>query len=303
MTLAEILAALAKLSAEEQKEFFKQLTPEVKAASGLVIRTTEEDSQYVTSQVNLRANQVAEENFNRKYKERMDALDADILEATGVAKKAHQDNVPDEKTTDYLKRAIKEAEALGKTADAKMVRKLQNDLREAQQQRERDLAEKDKQLHTFKVDTVLDSEFNTRKVHLPAHLKTDDEKRAHEQLTRDSLKQQFKSKYEAKADDKGNIIFYLNGEPVTSKQNGQPLKAGEILDQEFRTFFAPVSNQQNGTGATPPNDGGTGSFKTTKEVHAHLASKGMDARKPEYQEEFNKLIKENKIEIGGVTLQ
>jgi hypothetical protein len=188
-----------------------------------------------------------------------------------------------------------------------MVRKLQNDLREAQEQHKTAIAEKETQMRAYKVDSALQAEFAARKVVLPTHLKTDDEKRAHEQLTRDSLMQQFKSKYEARQDDKGNIIFYNKaGEPMTSKQDGTPLGAGAILDSEFKTFFIPNGHQQAGTGGTNGNEGGGaggGTFKTTKEVHAHLASKGLDARSQEYQDQFNSLVTENKISIGGVTLK
>lgn len=299
-TATEILEAIGKLPQDQQQALHTGLTP-ILTGAGFVVRTKDEDTAYTNQQVKLKADQIAEENFNKKYKEKLDEYDQLIFKLTGVEKKPMQSNGPNEKTSEYLTRALKEYEAKGQTADAKMVRELQQKLQETESTYEKKLKDKDSEIFDFKNITNFNAELATRNIVVPATLTDEKEKQQYIEQAKESLRLQFFNKYKPKTDDKGNIIYFNAEDQAQLGNGGQPLGVKDLIDQSFKSWFVPQGKQQPGLGGAPGSNGGgpgaNGKYADTKAIHAHLKEKGIDARSPEYQNEFTKLAKESGINL------
>lgn len=297
-TATEILEAINKLPADQQAELHKGLLPIVKTNAdtlGVIVRTTDEDKTYGDNLVKLKANQIAEENFNKKFKEKFDELDAEILKITGVEKKPMQANAQNEKTSEYMKRALTEAASKGQSADARMVRELQAKMAENETTYKTELGKLKGENFDFRINTAFESEVMTRSIAVPANITDPKEKEEYVSTARESLRLQFRNKYTPKETDQG--IVYHKGEHPQLGNDGKPLPLKNIIDAEFKGWFIPMTNNQGGSGGPTPGGGGGGKFATIKDIHAYLAKEGKDAKTPVYQQEFNKLVKESGLTV------
>src|SRR5690349_2862895 len=99
LTIEEIKSAV-----EQQPELKEQILSVV--SDGRIIRTKEEDQQYLTNHVNSvveeRVSARLKDEVGKQFGEAMSAIDAEIKTITGIEKQAG------EKTTAYAKRAVTE---------------------------------------------------------------------------------------------------------------------------------------------------------------------------------------------------
>jgi len=296
MTLEELLAEIEKLAADQKVPFYQKLLPQVKQALNLVARTPDEDKTYMEQQLQLRIDQEVQNNFNKKFKEQLDMIDAKVKEVTGIERKPTQGNTQNEKTTDYINRAFKEWTSQNGTADSKMVLQLQQQLAKVQEDHQREITSLQQQTFDAGVNASVETEIRSRKIAIPAHITKEEDKQAYIAQTQDMMRTQFSQKFKPKKTEQG-IVFFEGETPKTNTQDGKPLNPGQLIDQTFTPWFVPKGKELQG-GGVPAEDGGDGSgFKKKEDVHAYLAKKGVDVHSPEYLKEFKELTTKSKITV------
>lgn len=278
-------------------EFYKKLSPDVAKALGLVVRTKAEDDQHTANQVALKADQLAEQNFNQKFKAQLDDIDARVEKHTGVKRKPTQANEQNEKTTDYIERAFTEYKSTMGTADQKMVQTLQQQLQDQAKTYEQKLAAAENKAFDSEVGAAIETEVKNRKIAIPAHITDANEQAQYVKDQQDMIRTQLRTKYTPKKTEQG-IVWNLGDNPQLSQQDGKPLGVGAIVDRDYGRMFVPKGKEQEG-GGTPPGGGGPSGFRTKSDIHAHLAKKGLDVYSPEYKTEFQKLMKDAKLDINA----
>jgi hypothetical protein len=297
MTIDEILAEIGKLSAEDKTPFYQKIIPLVKQAANVIIRTPDEDRSNIEQQLQLRVNQEVESNFNRKFKEQFDMIDAKVKEVTSVERKPTQPNSQNEKTTDYIVRAFNEWHSKNGTADSKMVTQLQQQLAKKEEDHKVEVESLKQQAFDAEVNAQIETEVKGRKIAVPNHITKEEDKQSYVTQTQDMMRVQFRQKYKPTKTDKG-IVFFAGDEPKTNQQDGKPMTPGQLIDSDFQHWFVPKGKEQSGTGGTPPvgSDNG-GTFKTKEDVHSFLAKKGLEVHSREYLNEFKELTTKSKISV------
>jgi hypothetical protein len=292
MTATEILEAIGK-SPEIKAEVIKGLKPDIigsAQALGVVIRTPEEDTTYVNNQVQAKADAKADELFSSKWRDTLNAQDAEIATLSGIKKN------PSEKTTDYLKRAIGELRTKGGDPDlVARIKELERINNEKEAEYTNKLKEKDTQLFQTLVDTQYETGIADRSFVIPQSITKDEDKQRYVAQQKEALRALYKTTVTPKQTKDG--LHYYKGEQLLTDDKGQPLSAGAVLEKEFGMWFLPKGHQQGGSGGIPPGGGAGGKFQNKKEIHEHLAKKGLDVYSQEYATELEKLAKDNNIAI------
>lgn len=297
MTVAEILAAIAA-DTNLKKELLTGLKTDIQASAqvlGLVIRTPDEDKTFVDNQLAAQLDAKLEEKFAAKYKQSLDEQDALILEHTGVPKQEHSTTGPNEKTKDYLKRALGVYKEKNKSPQgSERVAELERLLRENEEKHKKEIKELKDQAFTSEVSTGVKTALNGRSIIVPAHLKTDKEKQDYITEQREMLEGRFLQKFKPKKLEDGRIAYLGPDGKALMKNDGTYKEPSDLIEESFTPYFLPKGHEQPG-GGTPPA-GGDGKFASTKQIHEHLAKQGVASGTKKYMDEFEKLVKENKLE-------
>lgn len=270
-------------------------------AEGLVIRTKEQDQQYLTSQINLTLPEKVKQGVDQKFREMLDPIDAEILSLTGIPKQS-KDGAPGEKTTDYAKRAFAEfhKKGGGDPVTKERVSQLEKMLSDKENQFKSELEKLNKQLFETEVGSQLDADLERRNVYIPPHITKEEDKQRYAQDQRKLAKMGILGSFTHKRDEQGNIIWHdSEGKPQLDSKDGKPKKITSLLDERYGTWFVPATHTATGTGTGQGGAGGatSGQFKSKEDIHKHLSSKGLDALSKEYRTELETLAKESNIAI------
>ncbi len=293
MTIEEIKAAVAgdaalktALVSSFKDDFIKGVE-----AEGMTVRTKEQDQTFVESQVNQILPAKVEEKFKAKFKENLDEMD-NIVTQAGYAKN------PNEKTTDFIKRAFADLKSKGADPTAKdRIAELERLMGEKENTWKTKYTELEKSLFTKEIDFQLAGSLDAAQIFVPAHLKTDEEKQSYIAQEKQLMKLGFLSAVQAKKDESGNVVFYEGDKLLVSTKDGKPLSAGEILQTRFPGKFIQPGQQGAGSGHGGSGGGAAGGFKTTDDIHKHLAASGIAVGTPEYLDKFSSLATEHKISV------
>ncbi len=257
---------------------------------GFVVRTKEQDDLYMDSRLNAILPGKVEEKFNERFRTNLEQMDTQITEITGETKGPH------EKTTEFLKRAFSTLKSKGGDATTKQrVQELENTLSQKTSEFEQKLSQKDQQLFEQQIDWSLNADLAHQVIAVPPHLKTDAEKQAFAGEQRQLIKSGFKQRFTSKKDDQGNIVFFEGDKALISDRDGKPKTAGELLSETFAAWFVPKGHVLTGTGTTGIVP--AGGLRDKESVHTYLAANGLEAGSKEYQDQFEKLIKDNGIKL------
>jgi hypothetical protein len=264
-------------------------------AEGLIIRTKEQDQQYLDTHVKTvvdgKIAEVLKGKVGEEFGKAMNQIDSEIKGITGVEKNNG------EKTTDYAKRALAEIKSKGGDAATKeRVSQLEKLLHDTKTDLEKQLTEEKenafKRENEFQVSSALDKV----NIAVPIHLKTDAEKQAYVNQQKALIKTGFLTSYKSERDSDGNIIYKEDGKPLLNIKDGKPQNASDIIGSKYSAWFVPEQAKVTGTGTGQQSSGG-GQFKTSEDVHNHLKANGIDASSEKYLQEFEKLTTENHISV------
>jgi tRNA-binding EMAP/Myf-like protein len=305
--MAEITLDAVKAEIEKNPDLKKSVIGILKEdfikgaeSEGMIIRTKEQDQQYVQSQINVQLPTKVQEEVGKKFKEMLDPIDAEILSITGIAKK-EVNGAPGEKTTEYAKRAFTEfhKKGGGDSATKQRVEELEKILLQKEQTYTQEKEKLTTQLFETEVNSQLDADLERKQIFVPPHITKEEDKQRYIQDQKKAAKQSFLGAYKGKRDEQGNLIWYENDKPLLDTKDGKPRKAGSILDERFSTWFVPAGKEVTGTGTGQGGNTGVanGAFKNKEDIHKHLATQGMDALSSQYMEQFEKIATENKIAI------
>ena len=267
-------------------QILEMLEPEAQShleSKGHIIRTKEQDDQYIGSQVEAKIkDQIS--TIHKRY-------DEDLFELTGERKN------PTEKTYDFLKRKVIELKesAKGKSegVDKDKLAELQKALDEAKADKDKSLSEVNEKHFKKALNLTLSSELDKATIAVPTHLKTDDEKQNFVSTQKRMLVKDFLESYTAKEDDEGNIVFYKGDQLQANIKDGKPLSASDLIAQNYSHYFVKSDRQQGGAGTGKTGDPET--FATREDVHAYLKSKGLDDSTKEYGDQLLKICKEHGV--------
>jgi hypothetical protein len=263
-------------------------------AEGLVVRTKEQDQQFLTNHVNAtvadRVKVELQKEVDKEFGNAMRKIDEEIKAVTGVEKK------PGEKTTDYAKRAVEEKRQGGDPVTKERVTQLEQLLASKETEFNTKLQGKDTFIFNKELEWQVNGYLDKANIAMPVHLKTDEEKQNFVNQQKALIRQGFLGSHTAKRDEQGNIIFYEGDKPVMSTKDGKPKGAGDIIGEKYSAWFVPSGKVVTGTGG-----GGEGlpegGFKKKEEIHAYLAANGIEAGSKAYMDKFESLATEAKIDI------
>lgn len=260
------------------------------AGLGLRIRTEADETNFLTSRENqLIAGKTSEWATN---------IEKDVLEATGIEKKAG------EKYHDYLKRAageiktelttLKEKGGNTNEADKARITELEGLLQTKETDYTKTLSELKGTIAKEKATTVL----GNAEAAIRATLKTDI---AHLDDVVAARLAKFNAEYKADVKDDGSVEFIKNsdGKVALSTKDGKPLKAGEIMAEFFKDLVATPDGKKGGAGSGTggSGNGGSGNTKTPgAEVTTKLllaewmkAESGLKPGSKEYNDRYKEL--------------
>ncbi len=265
-------------------------------AEGLVVRTKEQDQQYLDNHVNAVVDGRVKKDLQKKVDEEfgnaMRKIDDEIKAVTGIEKK------PGEKTTEYAKRAVEEKRQGGDPITKEKVTQLEQLLASTKTDYETKLTEAQTQLFNKEIEWQVTGDLDRRNIVVPAHLKTEEEKQAFISQQKSMMRQGFLSTVTPKRDEQGQIIYYEGDKPLMNQKDGKPKVAGDIIGEKYSAWFVPPGKQTTGTGSG--GSGGLlpeGGFKKKEEIHEYLKANGVEAGTKDYMTQFEKLATDAKIEI------
>lgn len=294
MTIEEI-----KTAAASSPDLVKQLVSSFKDqfvvgahAEGLVVRTTQQDADFLKAKIDAELPGKVEEKFNSKFKETLDAQDALVAETTGLQKGPH------EKSSEFLKRAMTEMKSKGGDHATKdKVAQLEKVIADNAAAHQAEIAKRDTTLLNHMVGADVDNALSSRQFFVPPHLKTDAEKQAFITQQRQLLKAGLLGQVTAKVDAEGKLSYYEQDKPILSTTDGKPLGAGDLIGQRFSAYFIQSGQQGSGSGTGQPTGAAGTGIKNKEDIHKHLAASGVVAGTKEYLNQLEKIAKDNSISI------
>ena len=305
MTLAEITAAIAA-DPTLKTGLYAQVQPEVLAAAkgtGMIIRTKEEDTAYMTNYENTvlpgKIEAAVSTQIGGKLKENWDAFDAKVLAASGIKKN------PNEKSIDYLERAVGEVKTAGADGDQKQL------LTQLQAQ----VAERKDWVAPEKLTELTTSHFKEKQslriaaaqekfpIAVPAHITDDAAKQQFIDNQRRLIALDMTGKYEAKVDKDGNITYYDGTTVMMDTKSGKPMDEAQIMETQYSGYFAPIKKGAPGGGSGPAGGGGTGDrdiaeaeLKDKDAVNTYLTDvKKLKIGDPKRTAEYKRILTDNGI--------
>lgn len=304
MTIEEIRAAAGK-----QPELLTAILSSFQSdyvtaapSLGLVVRTKDQDQQFldnhvntvVNDRVNTRMAAELQPKVDQEFGNAMNKIDEEIKSITGVEKK------PGEKTTAYAKRAVEEKRQGGDPVTKEKVTELEGLLAKQKTEFETKLQQSEENAFNREIGFGVDSYLGTVNIAVPAHLKTDEEKQAYVNMQKGLIRQGFTTGYSAKKDADGKTVFYKDGKPQMSAQDGKALAAGDIIKTDYSAYFVPAGQSGSGSGTGGNGNAGTkpeGGFKDKAAIHSYLAANGVALGTKEYNDQLETLATESKIEL------
>lgn len=291
MPFAEVKAELEKDPAilkEVASSFKDSLTKELEG-SGFIIRTKEQDEQYLKAQIDAGA----PARFAEAYKKAYDLVDSSVKELTGLEK---GDN---EKTTEYISRAIAELKKSGggDAATKQQVEQLQNMLKQTKTEYEQKLSEKEQELFNREQDFQLNTALEKYQIAVPAHLTKEEDRQSYISNQRRLIAADFRMSLKGRRDDAGNIIYQVDGKDALSTKDGKPLTAADLIAERYASYFVPAGKQAQGSGGAGSPGGGTGQYKSLDDISKVLQAEGIRWGSTEYLNRFEALAKESGLKV------
>lgn len=272
-------------------------------AEGITIRTKDEETTFLTNyETNIIPTKVQAE-IGAKIKAVHDQYDADLLELLGEKK------LPNEKTYDFMKRKLTELKAKKEAGNndpvlADQIKDLQAKVKERENYVAPDEVTKIKDKYfTEHIGLRLSSSLEKKPIAVPAHITDEKAKQQYIETQRRFIKNDFATRYTAKTDDKGNIVFYEGDKLLTDGKTAAPLTEAQLIDLNYQAYFVPEKKKPggagSGTGKEQEVDVEESALKTKKEVIAHLTKKGLTSGGAEFNKEYSRIIKEYAITEPG----
>jgi len=259
---------------------------EVLKSTGYVVRTADEDNNFVMTTAEEKARKLADDKISERWRTKNEEFEAEIKQLTGIEKQAG------ENAQAYLKRAIPEL----KSKDAATIEREYKAQLEAVRGQ---IGEKDNEIRKIReeytrsnVRMQIENEIAGRVIATPSHLTSDEQKAAYIAAQRNLIVNQALSTYKYEMAD-GNLIFKVGDEVQRSKQDGKPLPISELIDRDFGLQFAPKETVKTGTG-TGSTGNSTPTFANDSEVISYLKGKGLAVGSAAYMEAFIQLTKKPK---------
>lgn len=299
LTAEQIQTAVTE-SPELKTALFGSLKPDFMAslkAEGVILRTTEEEQQFLANYEKTTLPTKVQEAIGAKIKEVHDQYDNDLFELTGERKQ------PNEKTYDFMKRKLNDLKAQAKGAGkddpvlADQIKDLQTKLKEKENWVSADEVTKlktqyFKDMLNFRLSNGLDK----LAIAIPGHITDDNAKQQFASMQRNMIKVDFAQKFEAKQNEEGKIVFYLDGKIQTDTQTGEPLTEEQLIEKHYSPYLAPKTPAKGGSGSGPAGgSGGSGDpaeadLKNKVEVTEYLQKKGMSPGSAEFNKEYKRII-------------
>ena len=308
LTLEQITAELTA-----QPEVKKTLISSLKTdfldglrAEGTIVRTKDEETTFLTNYENNIIPGKVQAQIGEKIKAVHDQYDADILELTGLKKGSN------EKTYEFNKRVLKDlkekaesAAAGGDTVLKDKVKDLEAKLRE----RENFVSPDDvnnlkKDFFTKQLGFRISSVLEKADIAVPAHITDEKQKKQFIETQRRFIQNDFLSRFTAKEDEQGNIVFYEKDKLLTNGKTASPLTEADLITANYAGYFVPEKKPKSGAGSGGSGESGGGdaneaSLKTKKEVMDHLKTKGLVSGGADFNKEYSRIIKEYGITDPG----
>jgi hypothetical protein len=274
-------------------------------AEGVILRSKDEETEFLKNyETNVIPTKVQAE-IGAKIKAVHDQYDNDLLELLGEKK------APNEKTYDFMKRKLSELKAKksGGNDDpvlADQIKELTAKLKERESYVAPDEVEKLKgKYFSEHVALRLTNSLDKKPIAVPAHITDENAKQQYIDQQRGFIRSAFMSKFTAKQDDKGNIVYYDGDKLLTDPKTAAPLTEEQLVDQHFAFYFVPAKAPAKGAGSGGAGGGGKepdvneANLKTKAEVIAHLKAKGMTPGGADFNKEYSRIIKDYAITEPG----
>lgn len=277
---------------------------EAMKAEGTVIRTKDEETQYITNyETNVIPGKVQAE-IGAKIKAVHDQYDQDLFTLLGEKK------LPTEKTYDFMKRKLAELTAKKGAGNddpvlADQIKDLTAKLKERESYVSPDEVDKLKgKYFTEHVDLRLTNAMDKMPIAVPAHITDDKAKQQYIETQRRFIKVDFMQKYKAKQDDKGNIVFYDGDKLLTDSKTAAPKTESDLIAESYSSYFIPAKAPAKGAGSRSGGnadrvDVNEATLKTKKEVIEHLTKKGLTSGGADFNKEYVRILKDYGITEPG----
>lgn len=272
-------------------------------AEGVSIRTKDEETEFLSNyEKNVIPTKVQAE-IGQKIKEVHDKYDADLLELLGEKK------LPTEKTYDFMKRKLTEMKASKAKGNddpvlADQIKEMTEKLKQYENYVAPEEVEKIKgKYFSDHVSLRLANSLDKKPIAVPAHITDEKAKQQFIETQRRFIKQDFLSRFTAKQDDQGHIVYYDGDKLLTDAKSAAPLTEEKLIEQHYTGYFVPEKKVVTGAGSgkTDPKEVDTNeaNLKTKDQVHAYLKTKfepkGISIGNPEYTKEYSRIIKDYAI--------
>ncbi len=143
------------------------------------------------------------------------------------------------------------------------------------------------------IDVDIASGFDGFVPHIPAHLKTDEEKHAYVNQQKKMLHLAFKNEVTAKRDSEGKVVYYdAQGDVLVSAKDGSPLTAKDIVAKKFGSFAA-VSATPKAAGSGSNAGGGVGVFKNSAEIITYIEKNHPELSGKDWNDKYESIARES----------
>ena len=272
---------------------------EVLKGEGIVIRTKDEETEYLSNyEKNIIPGKVEAE-IGPKVRAIHDKYDDNLFELTGERKESH------EKTYDFLKRKINELKASKSKGNddpvlADQIKQLQDKLKERESYVAPDEVEKLKtKFFNEHVGLRLGGSLEKNAIAIPAHITDEKAKNNYIETQRRFIKNDFLTRFTAKHDDAGNVVYYEGDKLLTDPKTAAPLTEEKILAQHYAGYFVPEKPAVGGAGSGKGEkvlDQNEANLKTKEDVINYLTKKlepqGIKQGNAEFLKEYQRIIKD-----------
>lgn len=277
-------------------------------SQGRTIRTAEEDTSFIS--------QKAQEEVDAMYRKHNETIDTALAELTGIKKNAN------EKTTDYMKRAVSsygsqvtelqekidkyEKEGVSGHEQAEKYRKQLEDLQEQFRTQSEKHAEELRTQKEVTFKNQVHNNINKEYESIKSKLRDDINKDVIDDVLENRLRKFYEENTPEQLDDEHVIWKDKDGKTINSTKDGKPLSGVEILNGYFKDLVQEKRNDK-GSGSNG-GEGGKGegqenpSYKDIKvpdtvksktQLHDYLSKDlKMDQSTKEFSEAYEALGKD-----------
>lgn len=251
--------------------------------AGFSIRSKDDETAFVASIESSLRPKLEAEIIPANDKKHYTAIEALVFETTGIAKEAN------ERATDYLKRATTaiKTQSVSDPVVKAQLEAIQNELRTSKTAWEAEKADLISKHQNEKVTGFVKSALKGLNFNVPVTL-SDDEKAKYSQAQSDLISNAF-SKFTAKFNDSGEIMFFDGDIPFINSKNGKALQPEEIIAERFGYLLAKETQQQAGAGSgQKKNAKGETIYSTKESVFEALKAEGLKENEKAFMDEYRK---------------